>query len=156
LGALPGTDSGGRTRPLLSAYHKRLTGDDPQARLEAARAWSQWEGATSFLRQDPDFVAHTGEESFSLPFARIESHYFVNRGSFAQDGELLEEAHRLRGIPGTIVHGRYDVICPVENAWQLHRAWPDSELRIVPDAGHLAFEDGIAQELVRASDGFRG
>jgi len=80
----------------------------------------------------------------------------VNRGSFAQDGELLEEAHRLRGIPGTIVHGRYDVICPVENAWQLHRAWPDSELRIVPDAGHLAFEDGIAQELVRASDGFRG
>ncbi|BBD80143.1 prolyl aminopeptidase [Aerosticca soli] len=141
---------------LMSAYHRRLTGDDPRVRLEAARAWATWEGATVYLRQDPDYIAASGEDAFALAFARIECHYFVHGGFFAHDDQLLRNVDRIRHIPAVIVHGRYDVVCPLRNAWDLHRAWPEAELRIVQDAGHAAFEPGIAHELIEATDRFRG
>jgi len=140
---------------LLAAYHRRLTSDDPATRLRAARAWSIWEGSTSRLLPDPELIARTGEDTFAIAFARIECHYFVNRGFLETDGWLLEQAGRLRGIPGVIVQGRYDVVCPMESAWALHRAWPEAELKIVPDAGHSASEPGIVHELVTATDRLR-
>lgn len=140
---------------LLAAYHRRLTADDPTTRIRAARAWSVWEGSTSRLLPDADLIARTGEDSFAIAFARIECHYFVNRGFLESDGWLLTQAARLRGIPGIIVQGRYDVVCPMESAWALHRAWPEAELRIVPDAGHAASEPGIVHELVSATDRLR-
>jgi proline iminopeptidase len=141
---------------LMSAYHRRLTGDDPAIRLAAARAWSTWEARTSFLRENPDYVGAFDSDDKALAFARIECHYFVHGGFFECDGQLLRDAHRLAGIPGTIVQGRYDVVCPPRSAWDLHRAWPGSQLRIVPDAGHSAFEPGIVHELVEATDRYRG
>jgi proline iminopeptidase len=140
---------------LISAYHRRLTSDDPAVRLQAARAWSLWEARTSFLRENPDYVGAFDDDARALAFARIESHYFVHGGFFECDGQLLRDAHRLHGIPGTIVQGRYDVVCPPRSAWDLHRAWPQAQLRIVPDAGHAAFEPGITHELVAATDRFR-
>ncbi|MCK9539775.1 prolyl aminopeptidase [Dokdonella sp.] len=140
---------------LISAYHRRLTSDDPDVRLAAARAWSVWEGSTSFLLQDPDHIAASAGDAFALAFARIENHYFVNGGFFECDGQLLRDAHRLKGIPAVIVQGRHDVVCPARSAWDLHRAWPEADLRIVPDAGHSAFEPGIAHELIEATDRFR-
>ena len=140
---------------LLAAYHRRLTSDDPATRLRAARAWSIWEGSTSRLFPDSELIARTGEEPFATAFARIECHYFVNRGFLETDDWLLEQAARLRGIPGVIVQGRYDVVCPLESAWALHRAWPEAELKIVPDAGHSASEPGIVHELVTATDRLR-
>ena len=140
---------------LISAYHRRLTSPDEATRLTAARAWSVWEGATSFLHPDPAHIASSGEDQFALAFARIECHYFVNAGFFEVDGQLLRDAHRLRGIPATIVQGRYDVVCPLRSAWDLHCAWPEADLRIVADAGHSAFEPGITHELVQATDRYR-
>lgn len=140
---------------LISAYHRRLTADDPAVRMQAARAWSLWEARTSFLRENPDYVAAFDDDARALAFARIESHYFVHGGFFECDGQLLRDAHRLHGIPGTIVQGRYDMVCPLRSAWDLHRAWPQAQLRIVPDAGHAAFEPGITHELVAATDRFR-
>ncbi|MFO0567256.1 MAG: prolyl aminopeptidase [Polyangiaceae bacterium] len=137
---------------LVTAYHRRLTSDNPLERQAAARAWSIWEAATSFLHQNVEHVAHAGEDEFSLAFSRIECHYFVNKGFFQRETQLLDDAHRIRHIPTTIVHGRYDVVCPLENAWDLSRALPDADLRIVPDAGHSAFEPGILHELVSATD----
>jgi proline iminopeptidase len=139
---------------LIAAYHKRLTSGDPEARLAAARAWSVWEASTSFLLQDEAYISASAGDAFALAFAGIENHYFVNRGFFEHDDQLLRDAHRLRGIPGVIVQGRYDVVCPVRSAWDLHRAWPEADLRIVPDAGHSAFEPGNAHELVCATDRF--
>ncbi len=140
---------------LLSAYHRRLTGPDPEAQLACARAWSQWEGATLSLLPDEKRVADFGEERFALAFARIECHYFVNRGFFERDGQLLAEAHRLKPIPGVIIQGRYDVVTPAVTAWDLHKAWPEAEFRIIEDAGHAAIEPGITDALVRATDRFR-
>ena len=141
---------------LISAYHRRLTGPDAGQRLQAARAWSVWEARTSFLRESPEYVAAFDSEERALAFARIECHYFVNGGFFECDDQLLRDANRLRDIPGIIVQGRYDVVCPARSAWDLHRAWPQSMLRIVADAGHSAFETGITHELVEATDRFRG
>jgi len=141
---------------LISAYHRRLTSDDLATRLAAARAWSVWEGATSFLRQDPDFMSGHEEEAFALAFARIESHYFVNGGFLDVDDQLLRDAPLIRHIPGTIVHGRYDVVCPVQNAWDLKKAWPEANLVIAPTSGHSAFEPEIASALVGATDAYRG
>jgi proline iminopeptidase len=140
---------------LMSAYHRRLTSPHPAVRLAAARAWSIWEGATSFLLQDTKHIASSGEDEFALAFARIECHYFVNGGFFERDDQLLRDAHRLRGIPAVIVQGRYDIVCPLRSAWDLHRAWPEADLRIVPDAGHSALEPGITHELIAATDRFR-
>jgi proline iminopeptidase len=140
---------------LISAYHRRLTGPDRAVQVVAARAWSTWEARTSFLRENPDYVAAFEDDDRALAFARIENHYFVNGGFFDCDGQLLRDAHLLHDIPGTIVQGRYDIVCPPKSAWDLHRAWPQATLRIVPDAGHAAFEPGITHELVTATDGYR-
>jgi len=138
----------------MHAYHERLTSDDPEVALEAAKAWSIWEGSTSCLQTDPELVARMGGDKFALAFARIECHYFVNRGFFAKDGQLLDEVAAIRHIPGVIVQGRYDVVCPPESAYDLARAWPEAKLVIVPDAGHSAMEPGILHELVSATDRF--
>lgn len=139
---------------LISAYHRRLTADDRAVRVEAARAWSVWEGATSFLHQDPHFMQAHEADDFALAFARIECHYFVNGGFFEVEDQLLRDIDRIRRIPTVIVHGRYDVVCPIQNAWDLHKAWPESELIVVGDAGHSAFEPGNADALIRATDRF--
>jgi proline iminopeptidase len=141
---------------LISAYHRRLTSDDAGLQLQAARAWSVWEAATSFLLQDAAFIeAHRGD-AFALAFARIESHYFVNGGFFDHEDQLLRNADRLAEIPTTIVHGRYDVICPLQNAWDLKQAMPHAVLEVTPDSGHSAFERGNVDALVRATDGYAG
>lgn len=139
---------------IIAAYYKRLTSSDTGVRLAAARAWSMWEGATLSLLPEPDRVARFGADAYALAFARIEAHYFVNRGFLARDGELLHNAEKLADLPGVIVHGRYDVVTPVKTAVALNHAWPRSELRIVPDAGHAMTEPGIVHELVRATRRF--
>lgn len=150
LAAIPEVERG----DLMSAYHRRLTSPDPQVRLHAARAWSVWEGATSFLHQDGAYINSSGEDEFALAFARIECHYFVHGGFFEHDDQLLRHVDRIRRIPAVIVQGRYDVVCPMRSAWDLHRAWPEADLRVVQDAGHSAFEPGIAHELIEATDRF--
>jgi proline iminopeptidase len=139
---------------LLGAYHRRLTDPDPAVRIAAARAWSTWEGRTSCLLPNAELVDKMGADLYATAFARIECHYFMNRGFFEHDDQLLRDAHRLADIPGVIVQGRYDVVCPAESAWALHKAWPTARLRIVDDAGHSAYEPGIASELVAATDAF--
>jgi proline iminopeptidase len=139
---------------MIAAYHRRLTDPDKRLQVEAARAWSMWEGATLSLIPDPERIRMFGAESYAVAFARIECHYFVNRGFFDEDGQLLVNAHRLKDIPGIIIHGRYDVVTPVKSAWDLKRAWPRADLRIVPDAGHAMTEPGIVHELVSATRRF--
>jgi proline iminopeptidase len=136
---------------LLSAYHRRLTGSDEIARMAAAKAWSIWEGRTATLLPNGDVQAHFSDPHVALSLARIECHYFVNQ-AFLEPDQLLRDAHHLAGIPGVIIQGRYDLICPLRSAWDLHRAWPTAELQIVPDAGHAAFEPGIRSALVAATD----
>ena len=139
---------------MIGAYYRRLTSRNRKTLLTAARAWSVWEGATSHLRVDTTALAQFDDAEFAAAFARIECHYFVNRGFFRTDQQLLEDVRRIRRIPAVIVQGRYDVICPMRSAWDLHRAWPEADLRIVPDAGHSAFEAGTIHELVSATDRF--
>lgn len=136
---------------LVRAYYSRLTSDDEVARMAAAKAWSLWEGRTASLLPREELVNHFADPFTALSLARIECHYFMH-DSFLEPDQLLRDAHRLAGIPGIIVHGRYDAICPLENAWQLARAWPDAELQIIPDAGHAASEPGIVDALVRATN----
>ncbi len=150
LAAIPEAERG----DLITAFHRRLTSEDEATRLAAARAWSVWEGATSFLHVDQDFVSGHEDPRFALAFARIENHYFVNRGFLEADDQLLRDAYRIAGIPGVIVHGRYDVVCPVQNAWNLHKVWPKAELVITPTSGHSAFEAENTDALVRATDAF--
>ena len=140
---------------IISAYHRRLTSDDESVRLEAAQAWSIWEASTSFMLQDEDFINSHNDAHFALSFARIENHYFVNGGFFEVEGQLLRDAHKLKGIPGVIVHGRYDVVCPIANAWDLHKVWPEAKLMISPTSGHSAFEAENASALIEATDGYR-
>jgi proline iminopeptidase len=139
---------------MIAAYHRRLTGADEAAQLAAAQAWSAWEGTTLSVTADDVRVARFREERYALAFARIEAHYFAHKGFFDSDDQLLRNASRLRHIPGVIIHGRYDVITPLRNAWDLKRVWPEAKLRIVPDAGHAMTEPGIAREIIRASDQF--
>ena len=140
---------------LIRAYYARLTSEDRTERARAAQAWSGWEGATSYLRTSEQYVAKFAAGAYAEAFARIECHYFVNGGFFRSDAQLLEDIGRIRHIPAVIVQGRYDVVCPMRSAWDLHRAWPEADLRIVPDAGHSAFERGNLHELVSATDRFR-
>ncbi|MGI8656656.1 MAG: prolyl aminopeptidase [Pyrinomonadaceae bacterium] len=140
---------------MLAAYHRRLTGADEQVRLEAARAWSVWEGSTSKLLPDPGLIEHFGEAHLALAMARIECHYFMHNAFFETENYLIENVGKIRNIPAVIVQGRYDVVCPMMSAWELHKAWPEAELRVVPDAGHSAMEKGIVSALVEATDGFR-
>jgi len=138
---------------FLGAYAKRLLSEDPAVNLPAAQAWSIWEGATSKLIPDPDFIASYGDVATTLAFARIECHYFLNKG-WMQEAQLLRDASKLKGIPGAIVQGRYDMVCPIESAWALSKAWPEADLLIVPDAGHSAYDAGISRALVAATDRF--
>ena len=139
---------------LLQAHYRRLTGDDEAARLASARAWSVWEGRTSTLRPNQAVVDFLASPHTALSLARIEAHYFAH-DTFLEPNQILARADRLRDIPGVIVHGRYDIVCPVANAWELHRAWPRASLEIVGDAGHSAAEPGIAAVLRRATDAMR-
>ena len=139
---------------MVAAYHRRLTSENAAVRREAARAWSTWEGATSKLLQSEDMIARYSGDHFSEAFARIECHYFVNGGFFRSPNQLLEEIDRIRHIPAVIVQGRYDVVCPMKSAWDLHRAWPEASFAVVPDAGHAASEHGILNRLIEAADHF--
>jgi proline iminopeptidase len=141
---------------LMAAYRRRLTGDDPEARVAAARAWSVWEASTSSLLPSEEHVASFGEDDFAEAFARIENHYFVHGGFFSHPAQLLDGVDRIRHIPAVIVQGRYDMCCPVTTAWDLHRRWPEADFHIVPDAGHAAMEPGTRSLLVEATDRFRG
>ncbi len=140
---------------LLHAYYRRLTSDDPEVQRQAAKAWSVWEGSTSCLFPNRELILKSGGDLFSLAFARIECHYFVNGGFLDPETRLLDDIGRIREIPAVIVQGRYDVVCPMQSAWALHRAWPEADLRIVPDAGHSALEPGVTHELIEATDRFR-
>lgn len=150
LAAIPPDEHG----DLITAFRRRLTSDDEATRLAAARAWSVWEAETSFLRRDEDVIRRTEEPALAVSIARIENHYMVNGAFFDADDQLLRDAHRIAAIPGVIVHGRYDVICPVRNAWDLHHAWPTGELVITPASGHSAYEAENTDALVRATDRF--
>jgi proline iminopeptidase len=139
---------------LVAAYYRRLTGPDEAERHKAARAWSLWEGRTLSLLPNPAREDAFAEDHFAAAMAVIECHYFVNGGFFDADGWIIAEAGRLRGIPGVLIQGRYDVVTPARTAFDLHRAWPEARLVMVPDAGHTGTEPGIADAMVRATDGF--
>lgn len=138
---------------LVAAFYRRLTSSDRDVQREAARAWSLWEGRTSNLVTQPTVLDHFTEDATALSLARIECHYFMH-DSFLRNNQLLEDAHKLKGIPGVIVHGRYDMVCPVEQAWTLHRAWPEAEFRVLPRSGHSATEPEIIDALVGAARKF--
>ncbi len=150
LAAIPVVEHG----DLMSAYHRRLTSDDAEVQLAAAKAWSTWEARTSYLLIDPNHVDAAAADQFALAFSRIECHYFVNGGFFDRDDQILANAYRLKDIPAVIVQGRYDVVCPARSAWDLKQAWPEVELKFAPDSGHSALEPGITHELILATDRF--
>ena len=139
---------------LLNAFHRRLISNDESIRLAAARAWSVWEASASFLIQNQDFMDKLDAPDAALAMARIECHYFVNGGFFESPNQLLENIDRIRHIPAIIVQGRYDVVCPAVTAWDLHRAWPEADFQLIPDAGHSAFDSGNTRALVAATDRF--
>jgi len=138
---------------MVAAYHRRLTGDDPAVQREAARAWSLWEGETITLLPSPALSEQHGDDHFAIAFARIENHYFFN-DCWLEPQQLLRNAGRLKGIPGTIVHGRYDMPCPARHAWDLHKAWPEADFHLIEGAGHAYNEPGILDQLIRATDRF--
>lgn len=140
---------------MISAYYKRLTSENEDIRNKAAKIWSIWEGSTSRLHMDQELISKSGEDQFALAFARIECHYFINKGFFDYDGYLLDQVDRFRSIPAIIVQGRYDVVCPMMTAWDLHKKWPEAELKIVQDAGHASFESGITHELILATEKYK-
>ena len=135
---------------LLHAYYQRLTADNELVRMQAAKAWSLWEGRCSTLQQSSSVVDHFADPHTALSLARIECHYFVNN-SFLSENQILNNANKLKDIPGYIIHGRYDVVCPLENAWELSKLWPKAELDIISSAGHSASEPGVVKALVRAT-----
>lgn len=140
---------------LIAAYHRRLTHPDKTVRVTAARLWTQWEAATLSLLPDPDRVEQFGEENHALAFARIEAHYFVNGGFFDRDDQLIANVPRIQHIPAVLVHGRYDVVTPMQIAYDLKAVWPQADLRICEDAGHTMTEPSIARELVAATERFK-
>jgi proline iminopeptidase len=141
---------------LIAAYHRRLTGPDESVQREAARRWSGWEGTTLSLAPNPERVDKFREDHYARAFARIESHYFVNKGFLDSDDQLLRDAAKIRHLPCVIIHGRYDVVTPLRNAWDLKKVWPEADLRIVADAGHAMTEPGIIHEIVSTSERFAG
>lgn len=138
---------------LLQAYHKRLTSDNEIARMSAAKAWSIWEGRCSTLDPNNDIVDHFADPHVALAMARIEAHYFINQ-AFIQPNQIIGNCDKISHLKTIIVHGRYDVVCPIDQAYSLYNALPESELHIVRDAGHSAFEKGITDNLIRATDSF--
>jgi proline iminopeptidase len=145
----------GERGDMLEAYHRRLTSEDESVRMEAAKAWSIWEGSTSKLFPNQDTISLFADPHKALSLARIEAHYFKHNAFFDSENRLIENVDRIRHIPAVIVQGRYDVVCPIMSAWDLHRAWPEAELRIIGDAGHSMSEPGITDALVDATDRFR-
>ncbi|OQP85667.1 prolyl aminopeptidase [Rhizobium rhizosphaerae] len=140
---------------MMQAYHKILTGPDKAAQIAAAKAWSLWEGETITLLPNHDYSAGFGEDHYALAFARIENHFFVH-GGWMEEGQLLRDAHKIADIPGVIIHGRYDMPCPMRYAWALHKAWPKAEFCLVEGAGHASNEPGILDRLIYATDKFAG
>ena len=140
---------------MVKAYYKRLTDHDPKVRLAAAKIWRKWEAATSRLLVDIKSIDAFDDPTFALQFARIECHYFMNNSFFKTDNYLIENISKIRHIPTAIVQGRYDVVCPVRSAWDLHKAFPEAELHIIADSGHAAGEPGIRSQLVACTDIFR-
>nr|WP_295775868.1 prolyl aminopeptidase [Rhodoferax sp.] len=149
LAPIPAAERG----DMMAAYRERLIGADPVAQLAAAKAWSVWEGKTIRLLPDAANAAKHAADHFALAFARIENHYFVHSG-WLEEGQLIRDAHKLAGIPGAIVQGRYDVATPVKTAWDLHKAWPNAQFHLVNDAGHAFNEPGILDQLLAATDRF--
>lgn len=146
LEAIPEDERG----DMVSAYYKRLTHENPDVRLAAARAWSKWEAATSRLIVDQAAINDFDDADSALSFARIECHYFMNNAFFPTNNYLLENISKIRHIPGVIIQGRYDVVCPVRSAWDLHKAWPEAKISIIADSGHAASEPGIRSALINA------
>ena len=140
---------------LLEAYHRRLTSEDEAVQLAAAKAWSKWEGVTVTLLPDPSVIEDFTEPHKAIAVARIENHY-MRSGGWLEGGQLLRGVEKIRHIPGVIVQGRHDTCTPPKAAWELHKAWPEAELHIVPDGGHLYSEPGVLDQLVRATDRFAG
>ena len=138
---------------MMAAYYRRLTSDDRATRIASAKAWSTWEGGVITLLPDPQLDNDFAQDAFAEAFARIECHFFVHAG-WLEEGQLIRDAHRLREIPGVIVHGRYDMPCPAKYAWALHKAWPQAEFHLIEGAGHAYSEPGILDRLIRATDKF--
>ncbi|MGA9716314.1 MAG: prolyl aminopeptidase [Aeromicrobium sp.] len=138
---------------LIEAYSRLLNDPDPAVHVPAAKAWSRWESSTITLLQDADLIDHFTEDAFAVAFARIENHFFMNQGWF-YDGQLIAEAHKLKNIPAVIIQGRYDMCTPAVTAWDLHRAWPEADFQMIPDAGHSFQEPGIFAALIEATDRF--
>lgn len=149
LGLIPEAERG----DLMAAYRRRLTAPEKAVQIEAAKAWSLWEGETLTLLPDDQLSAQHASEKFALALARIENHYFVN-GGFLEEGQLLRDAHRLCNIPGAIIQGRYDMATPTRTAWELHKAWPKAEYYLVPNAGHAFNEPGILHKTIETTDRF--
>ena len=139
---------------LVNAYYKRLTSKNKKTRIEAAKAWSTWEARTSKLIQTKDSLHHFDDEKVAEAFARIECHYFINKGFFKNDGWILENIYKIQHIPNVIIQGRYDVVCPMRSAWDLHKAWNNSNLVIIKDAGHSMLEKSIQSELINYTNSF--
>lgn len=140
---------------MMAAYRRRLVGDDREEQLRCARAWSIWEGETITLLPNPAYSGTFEDADYALAFARIENHYFVHAG-WLEEGQLLRDAYKLKDIPGTIIHGRYDMPCPAKYAWALHKAWPKADFHLIEGAGHAFLEPGILDQLIRATDRFAG
>ncbi len=136
---------------MVKAYYKRLTSDNEIERMAAAKAWSIWEGSTATLRSNNSVIDYFSDPHIALSIARIECHYFMHN-SFFEENQLLDKAFKLKDIPGFIVHGRYDVICPVDQAFELHEKWPNAQLKIIADAGHAVSEEGIIKALVDSTN----
>jgi len=141
---------------LIRSFYKRLTNPDPLIQLEAAKAWSVWEGSTLKLIPDEAMISQFGSDNMATSLARIECHYFVNNGFFPEDNHLINNVQKIQNIPGVIVHGRYDVVCPFKNAWDLHKAWPAARFVPVANAGHAVDEPGILHALITATEDFKG
>ena len=140
---------------LIAAFYNRLISDNRSEQVKAAKAWAIWEAATSYLLPNTANIDHWAETEFAVTVARIECHYFINKGFFDGEDQLLRNIDRIRHIPAVIVQGRYDVVCPMQTAWELHQRWPEAEFHIIPNAGHSAFEPANTDALIRATDQFR-
>ena len=139
---------------LMSSYHEIFKSDNKEKRLKAAIAWSKWEAATSSLAYKPSLIEEFSNPEFALAFALIENHYFMNKGWFKTENQIIENIDIIRSIPAVIVQGRYDVVCPMKTAWELSEAWPEAELIVAPGSGHTAFEKEITHALISATDKF--
>ena len=140
---------------LMAAYHEIFKSDNTEKKLNAAIAWSRWEGSTSSLSYNPDMADSFSDPRFALAFALIENHYFVNKGFLDHENQLIESGiDIIRNIPTTIVQGRYDIVCPMTTAWELSKNWPEANLIVAPSSGHTAFEKEITHELIKATEEF--